>query len=222
MLFWERLILPETFVDNDIVLKLLRIGYLDDLATCLGHGDAEMAVLETLRFKIGGMLAGEPDALTVFIEFIARVAEPQPTDAEVLLAARMEEAALLAGHAVDGGESVLFAMAASRGARVATGDKRAVIGLASLAEIEMACKALAGTVLTLEWLTCALLEWHGVDAVRDAVCAANEIDRTLGICFACHREECPVDDIRAALSSYQRDLSNRTNGFVSPALPAPT
>ena len=211
--------MPETFVDNDIVFKLLRIGYLDDLAMCLGHDEAQVAVLETLRFKLAVMLKGDAPARDALNAFLARIAIPEPSDAEVLLAARLEESALKRGYAVDGGESILFAMAASQGSRIATGDKRAIAGLAAIAEEETACQALFGAFFTLEWLACALIGLRGAEPIRNAVCAHPQVDRTLHACFECYRNVCSSADIQAALSSYQRDLAEKTNGFVSPKLP---
>lgn len=210
--------MPDTLVDNDIVLKLCRFGHLNDLAACLGHDAGGLAVLGSLRFKIGGMLTKDAIARTAFEAFLPQVEEAEPSEAEVLLAAQMEEAALQAGHAVNGGESLLFAMAVTRAARVATGDKRAVEGLAAISDAVPACRALVGAVVTLEWVASALVARRGLTCVRAAVCAKPQVDRALCACFQCHRDACTVDDVHAALSSYQGDLARRTAGFVGAAL----
>ena len=212
--------MPKAFVDNDVVLKLCRIGHLDDLSGCLGHTEADLAVLGSLRFVVGPRIGADDPGRATFDTFLERVEEAEPTDAEIRLAARMEEAAQHAGHAVDGGESLLFAMAAGRTARVATSDKRAVEGLAAILAEVPDCGSLRGAVVTLEWLASALVLRHGVGSIRAAVCAAPGIDRTLCACFQCQRASCTADDVRAALGSYQRDLARRADGLVGTDLAA--
>ena len=151
--------------------------------------------------------------------FLGEVSEAEPSDADILLAAQMEEVAQRMGHAIDDGESLLFAMAITQAARVATGDKRAVQGLAAIAGDMPVCTALSGTIVTMEWLASMLVLRHGVDTIRDTVCAAPEVDRALRVCFQCSRDACTSDDVYAALASYQGDLARQTKGFVTVDLP---
>ena len=217
--FWERRSLPDTFVDNDVVLKLCRFGRLADLAGCLEQRGSDLRVLGSLRFKIWPMVASDAGMNAALTAFLGEVSEVEPSDADILLAAQIEEAAQRMGHAVDDGESILFAMAIAQAAQVATGDKRAVQGLAAIAGDVPACMALSGTILTMEWLASTLVLRHGVDTIRDAVCATPKVDRAMEICFQCSRDSCTSDDICAALASYQRDLARQTKGFVTADLP---
>ena len=212
--------MPDTFVDNDVVLKLCRFGRLPDLAVCLECEGADLRVLGSLRYKIGQIVSSDAGMIAALIDFLDEVSEAEPSNADILLAARMEEAAQRAGHAVDEGESLLFAMAIASSAQVATGDKRAVEGLAAIASDVPACTALSGAILTMEWLASALVLRHGVDTIRAVVCASPGVDRALYACFQCSRDVCTSEEVRAALTSYQCDLARRTNGFVNGALPA--
>jgi hypothetical protein len=217
----ERQILPEAFIDNDVVLKLCRIGHLADLARCLGKAEASLAVLGSLRFVLGSQIGPHDPDRAALESFLSSVEEAEPSEREIMLAAQLEEAAQRAGHAIDGGESLLFAMAARQAARVATGDKRAILGLAALAADLPDCRLLVGAVVTLEWLASALVELHGIEVVRASVCAKPSVDRTLCVCFQCQQHVCTAAEVRAALFSYQNDLASRTNGFVTSDL-APT
>lgn len=212
--------MPETFVDNDVVLKLCQFGCLADLVRCLCGNGSNIFVLGSLRFKIGPMVASDVGRRKTLDTFLGEVSEAEPTDADILLAAQMEEIAQRVGHAVDEGESLLFAMAIARAAWVATGDKRAVEGLAAIAGDMPICTTLAGQILTMEWLANALILHRGVNEIRQVVCAAPKVDRALGICFQCTRDRCTYEDVHTALTSYQSNLARRTGGFVEAILPS--
>lgn len=212
--------MPSTLVDNDIVLKLCQINHLHDLAECLGNNEDPLLILGSLRFVLGPLIAGYNDEVmqTLFNNFLLSAEPIEPSDDEVTLAAQLAEAAMQTDHAVDGGESLLFAVALNRSARIATGDKRAVRGLAAIAINEPGCDALRGSVVTLEWIVSALVARRGHENVRAAICAMPRADRTLSICFRCQGNVCTQEDVTDALGSYQRSLSVETAGFVVPTL----
>lgn len=212
--------LPDTLVDNDIVLKLCQINYLNDFARCLGNIDAPIQILGSLRFVLNPLIASQANDVmrTSFDRFLTDAEVLEPSDAEVILAAQLAEAASRTGHAVDGGESLLFAVALTRSAKLATGDKRAVKGFAAIADEEPNYDALKGSIVTLEYIVSALVERHGSEIVRAAICAVPDADRTLSICFRCQGNTCTKADVIDALGSYQRNLSQETAGFVTPML----
>lgn len=212
--------MPDTLVDNDIVLKLCQINHIHHLADCLGGVDNTLYILGSLRFVLGPLIAQQADkgVQASFQDFLASVEPLEPSDAEASLAARLAEAAMRSGHAVDGGESLLFAVALTRFARIATGDKRAVKGLAAIASDEPGYNALKGSIVTLEWIISALVARYGFEGVRAAVCAVPSVDCTLSICFRCQGNICTQSDVTDALGSYQRSLSQETAGFVVPTL----
>jgi predicted nucleic acid-binding protein len=207
--------LPDALIDNDVVLKFCRIGHLADLAGCLGRTEASLAVLGSLRFVLGSLVGPQDPDRPALDSFLMSVEEAEPSEHEIRLAAQIEEAAQRAGHAVDAGESLLFAMGASQSIRVATGDKRAILGLAALVADLPDCRFLLGSVVTLEWLASALLVSRGLEVVRASICSQPSVDRTLCACFQCKQVSCTAADVRAALLSYQSDLAGRTNGLVT-------
>lgn len=218
--YWGPPNLPDTLVDNDIVFKLCQINYLHDLAGCLGSADTPLWILGSLRFVLGPLIVQHADEhmQALFQTFLTSAESLEPSDAEIALAAQLAEAAMRTGHAVDGGESLLFAVALTRSARIATGDKRAVRGFAAIAGDEPGYDALKGSIVTLEWIVSALVARHGHEGVRAAVCAVPGADCTLSICFRCQGDVCNQADVTDALGSYQRSLSRETAGFVVPTL----
>jgi hypothetical protein len=211
------LILPSTFVDNDVIWKACQFRLLVDLPQALGIAGEEMTVLGSLRYVIGPKVeASEVDETRqTFQEFLEAAEEIEPDEAELKFAAHIEEAALRMSVAIDGGESLLVAVALNRGARhFVSGDKRAIKGLSILATNDAKLRELAGYIVTLEQVAFSIAQLKGCDAVRSAVCALPKVDRALAACFMCHQPECSIEGVRDALSSYQRQLSKDTNGFV--------
>jgi hypothetical protein len=134
--------------------------------------------------------------------------EPEPY--EIGIAADFEEAATRAGLELDAGESQLLAMLVGRGARLLlTGDKRAIVAIAGLGLAGM-----DGRVAALDQLIRIFVEHLGIDALRGTICAERLADTALAICFACHRDECPVAEIDAGLESYCGDLERNAGTIL--------
>ena len=212
------LILPSTFLDSDIIWKACQFSLLVDLPLALGIAGEEMAVLGSLRYVIGPKVeaSGVDIIRQAYQEFLGTAVEIEPNEAELKFAAHIEEAALRMSVAIDGGESLLVAVALSRGIRhFVTGDKRAIKGLSILATDDVKLREIAGYIVTLEQVVFSIAQLKGCDAVRSAVCALPKVDKALTSCFMCHQPECSIEDVRDALGSYQRKLSKDTNGYVT-------
>lgn len=195
------------------------INHLDDLASCL-DSTAPLWILGSLRFVLRPIVEQQSSERMrkSFDSFLAGSEELEPSDEEIGLATQLAEAAMRAGHAVDGGESLLFSVALTRSARIATGDKRAVKGLSAIVGDVPRCNGLKGAIVTLEWIISALVVRHGHEVVRISICSTPRSDKTLSICFRCHGEVCTQSDVTDALASYQRSLSQETGGFVKSTL----
>jgi hypothetical protein len=88
-------------------------------------------------------------------------------------------------------------------ALLATGDKRAIAALATLAPDE-----LAGRIAPLESLLRHIGTRIGIVQLRSHICNEPGADRSAAICFACHREGAiPTAEVDACLASYLGDLA---------------
>lgn len=203
------------------MFKLARWNSLDALATALGSTGAGLAVLGSLRFVIVPKLSNleRLDAVAELEKFLDAVEILEPSDDEVSLAAALEEAAALAGLEIDGGESLLLSIALQRAVgKVATGDKRALNGIATLAESDDQLEALRGRFFSLEQIVYAILECTDFNDLRGHVCADQNCDKAISICFQCNRDKGSVEHTVEALNSYQRDLSKQCSGFSAERL----
>ncbi len=186
------------------------------------HVDSEkLFVLGALRYVVGSRLKKSHDEAVndSFAEFLSSASELEPSEPEVSLAAAIEEASIALDVDIDVGESQLFAMAILRGNTfVASGDKRAVCGCA---QIEPHCpqiEALRGKIISTEQVLAELIALVGYIELRERVCRERNADKTAAICFSCKRDEAKMEDIMAALASYQRDLAKRSHCFTTDCL----
>jgi hypothetical protein len=110
----------------------------------------------------------------------------EPTEAELAIATEFEEHALLLGVGLDNGESMLSAIALSRGwSLVLTGDKRAIRAMEEIQNVVADARALHRRVICLEQAVAGIALRNGADRIRVAICAEPDVDKTMSICFQC-------------------------------------
>jgi hypothetical protein len=203
----------EALVDNDILLKGVCYGLLDDLfslnVTSIGMlgilGAARFVVTKKIRRR--ALTHDEESAIKSLEDFIQRVTVVEPTSDEQCLAAEFELAAQRAGVALDIGESQLCAVLIVRAVRqLYTGDKRAIHAMQELLEVDTRLRPLCGKVNCLEQLVLQSITEGNVARFRASVCAEPKIDLALTICFSCSSRDVPLEDICYALNSYINDL----------------
>lgn len=217
--YLELLAVPSAIVDNDIVEKLCRWQSIKLLALC--HDGDSVSHLGSLKFVVGKRLKslGLLTAQTHFQAFIKEANEIEPAEDELQLAAEIEEICIQTGASVDVGESILIAVALRRDiSKIFTGDKRAIVGCQSLVEFIPDIEMLRGLLFSLEQVLATMLLDAGQEKIRLNVCSDPDADKTAKICFACSVDSVTVDDILAALASYQSDLAERSDHFTKLAL----
>jgi predicted nucleic acid-binding protein len=211
-------------LDNDILLKMSAWqldGPLTDCTTTAAGLPAMLGVAAfVIRRKIGKIGLQDPTAAgAAFTRLSDALAIVEPTEEELKTAADLEEAANRADLQFDTGESQLAAILLHRGAALlATGDKRAISALATLAPAE-----LAGRVASLEALLCQIVTRIGIETARAHICREPAIDRSAAICFACHRHDLVLAaDVETCLASYLGDLGKVAGPILisNPALSA--
>lgn len=207
-----------TLSDNDILIKCSCYRLLQKLLDQL-PADRTTGFLGAARFVVPHHLKSldtvldQDNALEEFEAFSQRSTWLEPTEGEISLATRIEDAAQGAGLEVDTGESQLCAIAIRRGTSVVlTGDKRAVEGLEIVAPSVPHMGALRGTIGSLEQLVLTLTSSLGIEETRRRVCAEPYIDKTLQISFSCSSET-PATSMQG-LISHIRHLQARAPSML--------
>jgi hypothetical protein len=210
-------------VDNDIIFKGACYGLLDEfLSPICAHG-RRFGVLGAARFVVSKKISktnpskGITTALRHLADFLERAAVVEPTEDEQRMAAEFELAAQRAGLSFDVGESQLCAILIYRLIPLLlTGDKRAIQAIEELLDSECRLTSLCGKIRCLEQLVLDVLAaGTNPDTLRDKICAEIEIDKTLTICFSCHREDGSGRDYAEGLQSYVADLRQRAIRVLS-------
>lgn len=214
--------MPErVLIDNDVVLKVSCYELVDETLLAITVNGVAPAMLGVGRFVVRGRLAkvgsvaDRTKATGAFERLLAELGAVEPDDAELSLAADLEAEAIRHNLELDGGESQLLAVLASRGCDLLlTGDKRAIAAVAVIA-----AKTAASRIACLEQLICQLVASVGVARVRPGVCAEPLVDRAITACFACSRPAPPRDEeVVEGLSSYVRHLDRAAPGVLLPGV----
>ena len=179
---------------------------------------SKVGYLGSLRFVIGKKLVrtGNVEASEDLEAFLHAASELVPSEAELALAATLQEVPFPKGLTLDEGESILFSAAVLRELdSVLTGDKRAICCYAHVAKSVAETEALKGRLISLEQVLGTLIEVLGQNEVRRRVCSDRTADKTAAICFSCEAESLVEGSAMQALKSYQTDLASKSDGFSS-------
>lgn len=198
-------------LDSDIFVLLAGAGLLPELISAVGLDLSKARRLEPLPHMLqkGPLARKFPPAMreraTAWCSQIPAIEEvPSPELIDRLVGLRE----------IDAGEAFLFAIVAeTKRGLLATGDKRACLGLHAaegLGDLEL---RLAGKVICLETALEMLLETTGYPGLIEKLTSARECNQTLRILLS-RGEATPEEDFRTALEAYSKDLSSRTGKLL--------
>lgn len=197
----------DAVVDNDVLIKASAYLVLEQMLMRLVDALDVVGVLGVARFVVTKRLAKQEGladrqrAAEHFELVLQHVQQLEPSDAEVNLATRIQEQALLRQLPLDVGEAQLFAISAIRDVQHAlTGDKRAIAAAEALLEAVAELRNLEQQVVCLEQAVARLTEVFNPLELRDLICA-NAVDQALAICFRCYSDP-PEDFYPDGLLSY--------------------
>lgn len=172
-------------IDNDIVIKLAQMDVYRDGLSVIGVAPTQAGSTETMLKYLTAAAHGtklrlpavEQDRLKATVPTITDLAM---TEAESKIAVAMMKAILQADLDLDEGETALMAIATQRdGLEVATGDKKALRDLPSLAKAYPGLNVLKGRFICLEQIFRRICQIHGFRRVREAVLTATHADTTI-------------------------------------------
>ncbi len=200
-------------IDNDVILKGVSYGFLNDLLGALPDAPFIHGILGTARFVLPKTLKRRPpnrfDAAKAELErLLAEFETLEPATAEAELAAELEYEAQKQDLPVHAGECQLIAMLVLRGLHhVLTGDRNAIKALANMALPEsISRQALDGKFICFEQAILHLIAVQGALRVRDAVCAERNVDTSMRLCFSCSSPEVPESSWISGVDSHIADL----------------
>jgi hypothetical protein len=200
--------LTAAVLDNDIVIKAAIYSMLDEVAATIAPSLSQCGVLGALRFvAVDTLHRRNLDALIPpTLALIDSAEELEPSQEEANAAAEIESLAQREGLQLDAGESLLFAIAETRGIRpLATGDKRAIAALELLLS-KPTKEWWRESVVCLEQIALRLVQTLGAVDVRRRVCAAPDTDTALALCFSCKSQNAEPSEWIAGLTSYIEHL----------------
>ncbi|WP_020076392.1 hypothetical protein [Cryocola sp. 340MFSha3.1] len=205
----------ELAIDNDVLIKTSQYGRATDLIhlACEDPCSNSTGVLGSAPFvcvarikKLIAMGTARAEAIDDLKELLSRAELLEPDDHEIALAAEIEEVALANDLAIDGGESLLLAVACLRGSSVLTGDKRAIGGVEDAMDHLPALAAIKFRTACLEQAIATLAARHGVLVIRANVCDSPDADVALTNAFECRRPSVPDDYAPDGLHSYIEEV----------------
>jgi hypothetical protein len=204
----------KALVDNDILFKGACYGLLDAFLAPVSVAGDSFGILGAARFVVSKKIIkkaphkGIAAAHEHLATFLGRAAVVEPTEDEQRMAAEFELAAQRAGLGFDAGESQLCSILICRSTPLLlTGDKRAIQAIEELLDSESRLSAVCGKIRCLEQLVLDVFSaGPNTDSLRAAICAEAEVDKTLTICFSCHRKDGSDLDCAEGLKSYLADL----------------
>jgi hypothetical protein len=181
----------DLLIDNDVLIKCACYTVISSLRAPSGNPQS-VGILGAARFVAGRQFQRDKRirdpqrAQAAFEQFLTTVNILEPTEAELAVATDFEERASRLGVSLDSGESMLCAIALSRGwSMVLTGDKRAIRAMEEIQNVVAEARALQGRVICLEQAVAGIAHRYGADRVRVKICAEPDVDKAMSICFQC-------------------------------------
>ncbi|GAB3490369.1 hypothetical protein GCM10027399_07430 [Curvibacter fontanus] len=191
------------FIDVDAICKLAHWQLLDKLPALLGTPIVECVTLSSVRYRAQRCLS-KPDGRLFQTADAAQAVLAAVTSMKAPLAATAFDLSVFENASdIDPGEAVLLAaVIATPGARLLTGDKRALRAISKLASIR---PVLAGRVVMLEHVLLLALDTYGLDWVRKSVCPQAAVDKAIFICMG-SRCDAPEISVREGFESYLNEI----------------
>ncbi len=202
--------------DNDILLKGACYGLLAEFAHAL-PGEGPIGILGTALYVVPKRISKKnlkrkrEDAVSNFMAFVADNVVLEPTSEEQQFASKLEAAAQQKSLNLDAGESILVSIAAVRQLPLLlTGDKRAIISLEELLEIDERLEVLYRRVMCLEQLMLGAIRVGDPKMIRREICSEPEIDKALNMCFSCFSlgaDHNPVPGLKNYISDLRKSAT---------------
>lgn len=212
-----------SLMDNDVLHKTTSYGLLQSIVDETVEIHEKYGVLGAAKHVVRRKLKkcppsrGYERAIEEFNNTFSYIQEIEPTNSEVELAACLEYEAQRLNLELDAGESLLCAVFLSRELNhILTGDKRAIKAVEELITAGKISEKIASKLICLEQAFQWLLQKHGAEYIRTAVCSERNVDRAISNCFSCSSPEIPSESIGLGLESYIQSIRQAAPTALAP------
>lgn len=202
-------------LDTDVLIKGAEFGLLSEFISVIPAKINNVGVLGAAPFVCRSRMHDHA-AISYLEGLLSNFQILEPTPEEVALAAELELAAQKANVNLDVGESQLCAITECRTIpQLATGDKRAIIAIEKIYALRARLEVFAKKIISLEQLVERLILRDDFSEIRAKICAKASLDKSLSICFSCNSAAVNLDECKAGLASYIRDLRRKAANVLS-------
>lgn len=200
-------------LDSDVVKKLTAYDLFDETYNIAHEAGHELLILGAAPFVLAKAIS-KSRSISDRIGAAKRLDEAmnlcvilEPTEQETSLAAALEDAAQRSGFPFDAGESLLVSILAIRaGHSLATGDKRALAVLPTLAGGAGILDELKARIACFEQVISSVLKSFPNKQLASKICNEPLADTAISICFGCAAGSFLTETALEALSSYTGHL----------------
>jgi len=164
--------------DADVILKLSACRLHETLPTLFSGEEGDIAVLGTAKYRFYKMLKRNPsdEVLKAAVEFCENhIPAPQVTGSVLFQK--------LLDSGIDAGEAALFAAASEHDGAVFTGDRRAILQIATNPDLEGVRSGFAARAICFEHILLKLEATSGFEVLRRHAVAGMDTDGMLRLCF---------------------------------------
>lgn len=203
------------FLDNDILLKIGSLGFLEDLKNLFNTDISSIYILPSAKFYISNNKELRHKYSESTLEEIVSILENYNLIPDKFID-DMRYQSLANIDKIDSGERVLFSINPSiKEFLILTGDKNSIIHLAKQKSIEDIISSLAGKIICLEYVMIKLLDLHGIDFIQRRIKERNfGGDKTLNLVF--DQPNINLERAKEGLTSYYNNLFTQSGQLLRP------
>lgn len=197
--------------DNDIVIKLVQLGLIEEFKVVYAIQDSQIHILPTLKSVVAGKTFISKHGVTTSSKILACISKFQEINNQV---SASEMALLTSVQGIDVGEAVMFGASAHYSPfLIVTGDKKALKALAGEPRCTKITQRLQGKLICFEQVLLKIVERLGMDSVRKRLFLGRSCDK--GLEGIMHKENISKKEFFDGLSTYLRTLRKSSGGLLS-------
>jgi len=201
------------FLDNDIILKLGSLGFLEDLEKLFNTDASSIYILPTVKpYVLNNKNLRKKYPEQTLQKILSTIENYQVITDELIDDKRYQYIANI--EKIDSGERVLFAVNPIGIAfLVLTGDKNAIIQLCNQSNIDQIKIDLTGKIVCLEYIVLKLLDLYGINIIGQRM-IEREFGGDLTLKLIFQQTDLTIIKGRNGLLSYLTDLDRQTNPLL--------
>jgi len=201
------------FLDNDIILKLGSLGFLEDLEKLFNTDASSIYILPTVKpYVLNNKNLRKKYPEQTLQKILSTIENYQVITDELIDDKRYQYIANI--EKIDSGERVLFSVnPVGKAFLVLTGDKNAIIQLCNQSNIEEIKIDLTGKIVCLEYMVLKLLDLYGINIIGQRM-IEREFGGDLTLKLIFQQTDLTIIKGRNGLLSYLTDLDRQTNPLL--------